>query len=67
MAGKNRIEINKSKNKEIFVSVKSANNRKIVTSETYKNITGAKNAVNALKKIIKNPVVVDNTKKKKTA
>lgn len=30
MAGKNRIEINKAKNKQIFVSVKSANNKWMV-------------------------------------
>lgn len=64
MAGKNRIEINKSSNKQLFVSVKSSNNKKIVTSETYKTMAGAQNAVKALKKIVKNPVVIDNTKKK---
>ena len=64
MAGKNRIELNKSTNKQYFLSVKGINNRKIVHSETYKTHQGAENALDFLKKLIKNPVVVDNTKKK---
>ncbi len=68
MAGKNKIEINKAKNGELFLTFKGANNKKLATSgETYKTKAGVNNAVKAISKIIKNPVIVDNTivKKKK--
>lgn len=64
MAGKNRIEINKATNKELFLSIRSANNKKIVHSETYKNRQSVNKAIKVLEKIIKNPEVVDKTKKK---
>lgn len=65
MAGKNRIEINEAKNGELFLTVKSANNKKVMTSgETYKTRQGIQNAVVAAKKIIRNPLVIDNTKPK---
>ena len=64
MAGKNRIEINKASNKQLFLTVKSANNKKVMTSgETYKTRQGVENAVSALKKIVRNPVVIDKTRK----
>jgi len=66
MAGKNKIEINKAKNKEYFLTIKSANNKKVMTSgETYKSIQGVKKELGAVKKIIKNPTVVDKTKHNK--
>lgn len=63
MAGKNRIEIHRSKkNKEFFLTFKSANNRKVMTSgETYKTRQGVMNELRVVKKIIKNPLVVDKT------
>lgn len=65
MAGKNKIEINKAKNDEYFLTVKSANNKKVMTSgETYKSVQGVKKAVEAVKKIVKNAEVVDKTAKK---
>lgn len=64
MAGKNRIVIKPAKNKQVFVSLTSANNKKVMTSETYKSRAAANNAVKAIKKIVKNPVVVDMTQKK---
>ncbi len=65
MAGKNKIEINKAKNDEYFLTVKSANNKKVMTSgETYKSVQGVKRAVEAVKKIVKNAEVVDKTVKK---
>ncbi len=64
MAGKNRIEIRESKDKQKFISVKSANNKPIVTSETYKSNQAVNAAVKNLKKIIKNSEVIDRTKKK---
>lgn len=66
MTQKNRIEINQAKNKEFFLTLKSGNNKKVATSgETYKTKSGVDNAVKAIKKIIKNPVIVDNTTPKK--
>ena len=65
MAGKPRIEINKATNKQFFLTLKSGNNKKVMTSgETYKTKQGVENAVEAAKKIIKGAVVVDKTKKK---
>ena len=64
MAGKNRIIIKSSTNKQKYIVVKSSNNKTIVNSETYKSNQGVNNAVKALKKIIKNATVVDQTKKK---
>jgi uncharacterized protein YegP (UPF0339 family) len=64
MAGKNKIEINKAKNKQFFLTIKSANNKKVMTSgETYKTRQGVMNAVKATKKIIKSAQVIDKTKK----
>ena len=65
MAGKNRIEINRAKNKQLFLTIKSANNKKILHSETYKSRQGVETALKAAKKIIKNPKIVDNTRGKK--
>ena len=66
MAGKNRIEVNQSKNKEFFLTVKSANNKKVLTSgETYKTRQGIETAIKAAKKIVKNAEVVDKTKPQK--
>lgn len=63
MAGKNRIVIKASKNKQKFAVLKSANNETVATTETYKTSQGVNNAVKALKKIVKNAKVVDQTKK----
>jgi len=60
---RNRIIIETAKNKQPYVVVKAPNNRILSTSETYKRKAGAENLVEALKKALKNPVVVDNTKK----
>lgn len=62
MAGKNQIVIKKSANKQKYAVVKSPNNKIIVTTETYKTNQGVNNAVKALKKIIKNVEIVDETK-----
>jgi len=63
MAGKNRIEIGRAKNKEFFLTLKSGNNKKVMTSgETYKSVQGVEKALRAVKKIIRNPVVIDKTK-----
>ena len=59
----NKIIIQLAKNKQPYVVVKSPNNRVLSTSETYKSKAGANNLVDALKKALKNPVVVDKTKK----
>lgn len=65
MAGTNKIEINKAKNNQFFLTIKSANNKKIMTSgETYKTRQGVANAVKATQKIVKNAEVVDKTKTK---
>lgn len=60
---KNKIIINMAKNKQPYVVVKSKNNETIATTETYKRMQGATNAAEALKRVIKNAVVVDKTKK----
>ncbi len=63
MAGKNKIEVNKAKNREFYLTIKSGNNKKVMTSgETYKTRQGVQNALKATKRIIKNAVVIDNTK-----
>lgn len=63
MAGKNRIVIKNSTNKQKYVLVKSSNNKTIAQTETYKTSQGVNNAIEALKKIIKNPQVIDETRK----
>jgi uncharacterized protein YegP (UPF0339 family) len=59
-----KIILSKSKNKEFFVSVTANNNKKLVHSETFRTRQGAKNNVQALKKIIPKAKIVDNTKPK---
>jgi uncharacterized protein YegP (UPF0339 family) len=59
----NKIIIKTAKNKEPYVTVKGKNNKTIATTETYKSNQGAKNAAEALKKVVRNAVVVDKTKK----
>lgn len=59
----NKIVINQAVNKELYVTVKGPNNKTIATTETYKRMQGATNAAEALKKIVKNAVIVDKTKK----
>lgn len=44
--------------------MKGKNNKIIATTETYKRMQGATNAAEALKKVVKNAVVVDKTKKR---
>ena len=63
MTGKNRIIIKGSKNHQKCAVVKSPNNQVLATTETYKRIDGLKNAARALKKIIKNAVIIDQSKK----
>jgi uncharacterized protein YegP (UPF0339 family) len=63
MAGKNRIIIKESKDNQKYIVVKSANNKIIVNSETYKTKQSAEKSVKALEKVIKNAKVVDQTKK----
>ena len=64
MKNKPRIEIKKSKKKkEVFVSIKAGNNKKIANSETYKNKSAAKKAINVIKKAVKRGAV-DKTKSK---
>ncbi|MFA5163267.1 MAG: DUF1508 domain-containing protein [Patescibacteria group bacterium] len=62
MAGKNKIVIKSSQNKQKYAIVKSANNKTIAVTETYKTKQGVNNAAKALKKIIKDAVVIDETK-----
>ena len=63
MAGKNRIEISKAKNGEFFLTLKAGNNKKVMTSgETYKSVQSVEKALKAVKKIIKNPIIVNKTK-----
>lgn len=64
MPGNNRIVIKEAKNKEKYLVVKSSNNKTIVNSETYKTTQGVNHAANVLKRVIKNAVIVDKTKKK---
>jgi len=61
----NKIIIESARNKKPYVVVKSTNNKILSTSETYERRAGAENLVKALKKALKNPVVIDKTKKKK--
>ena len=58
----NKVIIKKAKNKELYVDVVGKNNKIIAWTETYKSIQGAKNAAKALKKVIKNAVVIDKSK-----
>ena len=58
---KNKIIINTAKNKELYVTVKGKNNKTIATTETYKRMQGATHAAEALKKVVKNAVIVDKT------
>ncbi len=60
---KNKIIINLAKNKEPYVKVKGKNNETIAITETYKKMQGAKKAAESLKRIVKNAVIVDNTKR----
>ena len=60
---KNKIIINTAKNKESYVTVKGKNNQTIATTETYKRIQGAEKAAESLKRVVKNAVVIDRTKK----
>ena len=64
MSGKNRIEIKQAKNRQNYVEVKSSNNKILAVTETYKTSQGAKKAASALKRVVKNSVVVDKTKRK---
>jgi uncharacterized protein YegP (UPF0339 family) len=64
MAGKNRIIIKESSNKQKYINVVSNNNKVLATTETYKTNQGVNNAVKALKRVVKNAEVVDKTKKK---
>jgi uncharacterized protein YegP (UPF0339 family) len=59
----NKIIINRAKNKELYVTVKAKNNKTIATTETYKRMQGSTNAAEALKKVVKNAVVVDKSKR----
>ena len=64
MPSKPRIEIHEAKNKEFFLTLKSANNKKVMTSgETYKTLQGVKNAAATAKALVKGSVVVNKTKK----
>lgn len=61
----NKIILKLARNKKPYVVVKAPNNKILSTSETYERKAGAQNLVKALKKALKNPVVVDETKKVK--
>lgn len=63
MAGKNRIVIKESKNHQKYTVVKGPNNQVLAVTETYKRIDGVKNAAAALKKVMKNAVIINQTKK----
>lgn len=59
---KNKIIIKTAQNKQNYVSVTGKNNKIIATTETYASKQGAKKAAEALKKVVKNAVVIDKTK-----
>lgn len=66
MTGKPRIEIHQAKNKEYFLNIKAANNKKVLTSgETYKTLVGVENAAKSAKKIITGGVIINTIKPKK--
>ncbi|MEK7499087.1 MAG: DUF1508 domain-containing protein [Patescibacteria group bacterium] len=60
----NKIIIKKAKNKEPYVTVQGKNNKIIAVTETYKSLQGANKAAKALKRVVKNAVLVDKTNKK---
>jgi len=64
MAGKNRIVIKQSTNRQKYAVIKSSNNKTVAVTETYKTKQGVDNAAQALKKILKNAIVIDTLKKK---
>lgn len=63
MVNKTKIVIDPSRNKQKVIKVKGGNGKNLLTSETYKSDTAVKKALTAIKKTVKNPIVVDNTKK----
>jgi uncharacterized protein YegP (UPF0339 family) len=63
MASKNKILVKEARNGQKFAVVKSSNNKTLAVTETYKRKDGVNNAVKALKKVIKNAIVIDQTKK----
>lgn len=63
MASNNKIIIKLASNREKYLVVKSGNNKTIANTETYKSMQGVLNAAEALKKIMKNAKIIDNTKK----
>lgn len=65
MAGKQKVTINPSRNKQFYVEVIAGNNKTLSSSETFKTIQGALSNAKALKKVLKNAEIVDNTKKGK--
>lgn len=56
--------IKKAKNNEPYVVVKGKNNQTIATTETYKRLQGARDATKILKRVVRNAVVMDKTKKR---
>jgi len=60
---KNKIIIKTAKNKESYVIVKAKNNKIVANTETYKKIQGAEKAAGSLKKIVKNAVIINKTKR----
>lgn len=58
----NKIIIKRAVNKQLYVTVKGKNNKTIATTETYKSTQGATNAAEALKRIVKNAIVINKTK-----
>jgi len=65
MAGRYRIVIEKSKNKQLFVKLVAPNNKILMHSETMKSKQAIKNNVEAMKQVAKTAIVEDRTKKKK--
>ena len=63
MAGKNKIVVKRATNRQKYVLVKSSNNKVVAQTETYKTNQGVVNAIKALKKIVKNALVIDETRK----
>jgi len=63
MAGSNKIIIKASRNKQKYVVVKSANNKTLANTETYKTKQGVENAVSALKKLLKMPKLLTKRKR----
>lgn len=65
MSKKSKIIIRKAKNKQLFLTIKSPNNKTLAHTETYKTNQGVNNAAKALKRVLKNAEIIDKREKGK--